>query len=222
VGPLSAVVYRAAEPLERSRQAPAVTLADPGSLRDRAEIRADVGGDQFAEVTFLARVGNGGWRPSAPTTTRPTGSSTTSPTSDPGTGSSTRRGARQRRPQPLQRRPGPAPVAPPRSSCRRPPTAAASAAGRGAGGGHPGPPDLRVTFYRPGRTAGLDTDRHRQLLAGLHRLRRHHRARQRQHGSATGGAHLRPRPDGEQRRPQRHRGHRAGDDRGRSTTAAGR
>jgi hypothetical protein len=63
VGPLSAVVYRAADPLERSRRAPAVALAAPGSLRDRAEIRADVGGDQFAEVTFLARVGGGGWQP---------------------------------------------------------------------------------------------------------------------------------------------------------------
>jgi alpha-amylase len=63
VGPLSAVVYRATEPLERSRQAPAITLAAPGSLRDRAEIRAGVAGDQFAEVTFLARVGNGGWQP---------------------------------------------------------------------------------------------------------------------------------------------------------------
>ena len=63
VGPLSAVVYRAADPLERSRRAPAVALAAPGSLRDRAEIGADVGGDQFAEVTFLARVGGGGWQP---------------------------------------------------------------------------------------------------------------------------------------------------------------
>jgi len=63
VGPLSAVVYRAADPLERSRRAPAVALAAPGPLRDRAEIRADVGGDQFAEVTFLARVGGGGWQP---------------------------------------------------------------------------------------------------------------------------------------------------------------
>jgi alpha-amylase len=62
VGPLSAVVYRATEPLERSRHAPAVTLADPGPLRDRAEVRADVAGDQFTEVTFLARVGDGDWR----------------------------------------------------------------------------------------------------------------------------------------------------------------
>jgi alpha-amylase len=34
VGPLSAVVYRASEPLERSRRAPSVTPADPGPLRD--------------------------------------------------------------------------------------------------------------------------------------------------------------------------------------------
>jgi alpha-amylase len=63
VAPLSAVVYRATRPLERSRRAPSVTLANPGPLRDRAEIRAQVGGDQFAEVTLLARVGNRGWKP---------------------------------------------------------------------------------------------------------------------------------------------------------------
>ena len=63
VEPLSAVVYRAAEPLERSHRAPAISLADPGELRDRAEVRAEVGGDGFAEVTFLARAGGGGWKP---------------------------------------------------------------------------------------------------------------------------------------------------------------
>ena len=63
VGPLSAVVYRAVEPLARSRHAPAVTLANPGALRDRAEVRAEVAGDDFVEVTFLARAGSGGWRP---------------------------------------------------------------------------------------------------------------------------------------------------------------
>jgi glycosidase len=61
VGPLSTVVYRATRRLDRSRVAPPVALADPGPLRDRAEIRADVGGGGFAEVTFLARVGNGAW-----------------------------------------------------------------------------------------------------------------------------------------------------------------
>jgi alpha-amylase len=61
VGPLSTVVYRATRRLERSRSAPAIALADPGALRDRAEVRADVAGDGFVEVTFLARVGNGRW-----------------------------------------------------------------------------------------------------------------------------------------------------------------
>jgi alpha-amylase len=63
VGPLSAVVYRAVRPLDRSRQAPAIALDNPGAQRDRAEVRAFLSGDGFAEVTFLARVGHGGWKP---------------------------------------------------------------------------------------------------------------------------------------------------------------
>ena len=63
VQPLSAVVYRAARRLPRSTEAPAITLQQPGPLRDRAEIRADVGGSDFAEVTFYARDGRGGWTP---------------------------------------------------------------------------------------------------------------------------------------------------------------
>jgi alpha-amylase len=63
VAPLSAVVYRATRPLDRAHRAPAITLADPGALRDRAELRAEVAGGGFAEVTFLARVGNRGWTP---------------------------------------------------------------------------------------------------------------------------------------------------------------
>src|SRR5206468_3948052 len=47
VAPLSAVVYRASEPLERSHHAPGIVLANPGSLRDRAEVRAAVDGDGF-------------------------------------------------------------------------------------------------------------------------------------------------------------------------------
>jgi alpha-amylase len=62
VGPLSAVVYRAVRPLDRSREAPAIALASPGALRDRAEVGATLGGDGFAEVTFLARVGQRGWK----------------------------------------------------------------------------------------------------------------------------------------------------------------
>src|SRR4051794_14486622 len=63
VGPLSAVVYKASRRLGRSRRAPSIELEQPGALRDRAEIRATVGGDRFAEVTFFARTGRGGWRP---------------------------------------------------------------------------------------------------------------------------------------------------------------
>jgi hypothetical protein len=50
VGPLSAVVYRARRALEPSRSAPSIALAEPGTLRDRAEIGATVGGDGFAEA----------------------------------------------------------------------------------------------------------------------------------------------------------------------------
>jgi hypothetical protein len=62
VAPLSTVVYRATRPLDRSRRAPAIVLASPGPLRDRAEVRAEVGGDGFVEVTFLAGAGNGDWK----------------------------------------------------------------------------------------------------------------------------------------------------------------
>src|SRR4051794_1500514 len=63
VQPLSAVVYRAARRLPRSTEAPSITLQQPGPLRDRAEIRADVGGSDFAEVTFYVRDARGRWTP---------------------------------------------------------------------------------------------------------------------------------------------------------------
>jgi alpha-amylase len=63
VPPLSAVVYEATQRLERSRHAPSVGLKELGTLRDRAEIGANVGGDGFAEVTFLARTEHGGFKP---------------------------------------------------------------------------------------------------------------------------------------------------------------
>jgi glycosidase len=62
VGPLSAVVYRAKERLPRSKWAPGASLVVPAEGRDRLEVRADVAGDAFYEVTFLARVGHGRWR----------------------------------------------------------------------------------------------------------------------------------------------------------------
>ena len=55
---LSAVVYRAEDHVPRSRRAPDISLRLPsGPARDRAEIGADVSGDSFYEVTFLARKG---------------------------------------------------------------------------------------------------------------------------------------------------------------------
>ena len=65
VPPLSAVVYRATRRLAKSHAAPSIAIAAPaegGSGRDRLEIRADVGGDAFYEVTFEARIGDGDWR----------------------------------------------------------------------------------------------------------------------------------------------------------------
>ena len=62
MGPLSAVVYRAKDRLPRSKRAPGASLVVPATGRDRLEVRADVFGDAFYEVTFLARTGNGPWR----------------------------------------------------------------------------------------------------------------------------------------------------------------
>jgi hypothetical protein len=62
VGPLSTVVYRAKKHIPHSKTAPAVTLGVPSEGRDRLEVRADVAGDSFYEVTFLAHVGGGPWQ----------------------------------------------------------------------------------------------------------------------------------------------------------------
>jgi alpha-amylase len=62
VGPLSTVVYRAKKKIRLSRAAPPSTLDVPAEGRDRLEVRADVAGDSFYEVTFLAKVGDGAWQ----------------------------------------------------------------------------------------------------------------------------------------------------------------
>ena len=62
VGPLSTVVYRATKHIPRSAAAPPIALDLPADGRDRLEVRADVAGDSFYEVTFLAKVGDGPWR----------------------------------------------------------------------------------------------------------------------------------------------------------------
>jgi hypothetical protein len=60
--PLSAVVYRAKERIPKSHSAPPISLDVPAEGRDRLEVKANVSGDSFYEVTFLAKVGNGGWK----------------------------------------------------------------------------------------------------------------------------------------------------------------
>jgi alpha-amylase len=59
---LSAVVYRAKDRLPRSRHAPDISLSVPATGRDRLEVGARLDSTQFAEVTFLAKFGKGGWR----------------------------------------------------------------------------------------------------------------------------------------------------------------
>ena len=62
VGPLSTVVYRSKKHIPLSHAAPPVSLVVPAQGRDRLEVRADVAGDSFYEVTFLAKVGSGPWQ----------------------------------------------------------------------------------------------------------------------------------------------------------------
>jgi alpha-amylase len=56
------VVYEAIRHIPRSTGAPPVTLDVPATGRDRLEVRANLGSDQFAEVTFIAKVGSGPWK----------------------------------------------------------------------------------------------------------------------------------------------------------------
>jgi glycosidase len=62
VGPLSTVVYRAKKDIPKSKDAPALAVEVPATGRDRLEVRANVAGDSFYEVTFLARVGDDPWQ----------------------------------------------------------------------------------------------------------------------------------------------------------------
>jgi alpha-amylase len=62
VGPRSTVVYRSKKHIPRSKAAPPITLGVPAEGRDRLEVRAEVAGDSFYEVTFLASVGGGPWQ----------------------------------------------------------------------------------------------------------------------------------------------------------------
>jgi alpha-amylase len=65
VPPLSAVVYELAGKIPLSRRAPSIAIASVQQLSQdggRLEVRADVGGDSFYEVTFQARTGDGEWK----------------------------------------------------------------------------------------------------------------------------------------------------------------
>jgi alpha-amylase len=55
-------VYRSKEDIPESRRAPSIALTAPPEGRDRLEVRADVGGSSFYEITFEAQAGNGPWQ----------------------------------------------------------------------------------------------------------------------------------------------------------------
>ncbi|HET9737124.1 MAG TPA: alpha-amylase family glycosyl hydrolase [Solirubrobacteraceae bacterium] len=59
---LSTIVYRADKKMHRSHRAPQISLTTPAEARDRLEVRANVSGDSFYEVTFKAKVGRGRWK----------------------------------------------------------------------------------------------------------------------------------------------------------------
>ena len=59
---LSTIVYKADRKLHRSHRAPRLSLTTPVEARDRLEVRADVAGDSFYEVTFKAKVGWRRWK----------------------------------------------------------------------------------------------------------------------------------------------------------------
>jgi alpha-amylase len=71
---LSAVVYKAAGRIARSKAAPSIALGAPAPSapsRGRMQVTAEVGGSSFYEVAFQAKVGNGGWKPIGTDDTRP-------------------------------------------------------------------------------------------------------------------------------------------------------
>ncbi len=66
VPPLSTVVYASAGRIPRSSAAPAVTLgaaAPAAGSRSRMQVTAELSRSSFAEVTFYAKTGRGGWAP---------------------------------------------------------------------------------------------------------------------------------------------------------------
>ena len=58
---LSAVVYRAADRIDRSPAAPAITLNVDQQVSARPQVAADVSGNSLYQVSFYARPAGGGW-----------------------------------------------------------------------------------------------------------------------------------------------------------------
>jgi len=66
VPPLSAVVYESSGRIPRSPAAPVVVLQEPAPAAEdngRVQVKADVGGSSFYEVTFEAKTAEGSWQP---------------------------------------------------------------------------------------------------------------------------------------------------------------
>jgi alpha-amylase len=62
LGPLSVAVYEAQKNIPHSKAAPWIGVGVPATGSDRLPVQANLSSDQFAEVTFLTRMGRGGWQ----------------------------------------------------------------------------------------------------------------------------------------------------------------
>ena len=196
--------------------APSVAIAAPaegGSGRDRLEVRADVGGGSFYEVTFEARVGSGDWQVVGTDDNAPYRVFHDVSRLTPGTALQYRATVldndRNQRTSDVRS----AAVAPPALTLEAPrEEGRVRGRGRGPRRGDARAGALRRALRAPGRRRRLDDDRHRRLLTGLHRLRRHDRAGRRRAGGLPRDPHLRPRPDGDERQHAHgHGGGHAGD-----------
>ncbi len=214
VPPLSTVVYRASDRIERPRSVPEVTLATPEpaeGARGRLHLASDVAADTFVEVTFQARTGDG----------RLDGRRHRRQRALPGVprrvvaGAGDRPRVPRRRPRPARTDPRERPgVRDGAGSAGHPADPLRGQRGRGlrrgpCGGGsrtrHPRGDDRAQR-----RRWRLDGGRHRRLLPGVHGGRRRHRSSGRHAGAVPGGAHRRLH-HGDQRRPLGRRRHRAHD-----------
>ena len=195
VGPLSAVVYRSKKQIPRSRWAPPISLRVPAERpRPARGARGRRRATRSTRSRSSRRPATGRGRTSAPTTTRPTASSTTSPTSRPArpcsyraivldnaghTRSSAVRSATSRRPRSRSRRRTRA------SACAASVEVRATAA--------PEHSNYVVRVRALGERRPVHHRRHGRLLARLHRVRRHVGLADGAHVTLPRRAHLRAR-----------------------------